>query len=464
MSSCRVTCSSLVVVACCSLIAVCQGEYRPDWSSLDKRPLPGWYDTSKIGIFIHWGVFSVPSFYSEWLWWEWKGDFPKTAVTNFMDENYPPEWTYADFATQFHAELFDPNEWTDLLVASGAKYVVFTSKHHEGFTMWPSKYSFNWNAMDVGPKRNLLADLATSIRNRSDLIFGLYHSMYEWFHPLYKQDKKNLFLTQNFPKMKTLPELYEIVQTYKPDVIWSDGDWVALDSYWNSTHFLAWLYNESPVKDTVVVNDRWGLGTMCRHGGFHTCFDRYNPGHLIKHKWENCFTIDKRSWGFRRTANVSEYLTIEELIKEVVTTVSTGGNVLINIGPTAYGKIPAIFQERLRQLGSWLKINGESIYDTEPWKAQKDKVNANVWYTASKKPSTVYAILLQWPSNTTEISLSAPISASDTVIHLLGSSLGPLPWRVASRTGGITIDVSAVKPFSLASAWAWVFKLDKVTD
>ncbi|CAF4368733.1 unnamed protein product, partial [Adineta steineri] len=119
--------------------------------------------------------------------------------------------------------------------------------------------------MDVGPKRDLLGDLANAIRSRTNITFGLYHSMYEWFHPLYLEDKKNGFKTQFLPNMKTLPELKEIVETYKPSVIWSDGDWEAPDTYWNSTGFLAWLYNESPVKDTVVVNDRWGNGIPCNH-------------------------------------------------------------------------------------------------------------------------------------------------------------------------------------------------------
>ncbi|CAF5157273.1 unnamed protein product, partial [Rotaria sp. Silwood1] len=159
------------------------------------------------------------------MWWDWKGDKPNPELVAFMNNNYPPDWTYADFAQQFHAEFYDPNEWADIFAASGAKYIVLTSKHHEGFTMWPSKYSFNWNAMDVGPKRDLLGDLANAIRNRTDIVFGLYHSMFEWFNPLYLQDKQYGFKTQLFPFMKTLPELREIVENYKPSVIWSDGDW-----------------------------------------------------------------------------------------------------------------------------------------------------------------------------------------------------------------------------------------------
>jgi alpha-L-fucosidase len=187
--------------------------------------------------------------------------------------------------------------------------------------MWPSKYSFNWNAMDVGPKRDLLGDLATAIRTRTNITFGLYHSMFEWFHPLYLQDKQNGFKTRLFPESKTLPELKEIVETYLPSVIWSDGDWEAPDTYWNSTGFLAWLYNESPVKDTVVVNDRWGSGTICLHGGYYSCEDRYNPGHLVKHKWEDGFTIDKASWGYLRTSGVNDYLTIEQILYQIVTAV-----------------------------------------------------------------------------------------------------------------------------------------------
>ncbi|CAF0754252.1 unnamed protein product [Didymodactylos carnosus] len=211
------------------LLAVSQyirifGQYSPNWDSLDTRPLPQWYDEAKIGIFIHWGVFSVQS-YKEWFWYAWKKDNPDPDVVEFMRKNYPPDFTYADFAKEFHAELYDPNEWADIFQASGAKYIVLTSKHHEGYTMWPSKYSWNWNAMDVGPHRDLLGDLANAIRNRTKIVFGLYHSLYEWFHPLYLADKSKSFNTQLFVKQKTLPELYEIVNTYKPEVIWSDGDW-----------------------------------------------------------------------------------------------------------------------------------------------------------------------------------------------------------------------------------------------
>jgi alpha-L-fucosidase len=112
-------------------------QYQPNWDSLDSRPLPQWYDEAKIGIFLHWGVFSVPSFVSEWFWYYWKNH--NKAVVEFMEKNYPPGFTYADFAPMFKAEFFNPDQWADIFQAAGAKYVVLTSKHHEGFTNWPSK-------------------------------------------------------------------------------------------------------------------------------------------------------------------------------------------------------------------------------------------------------------------------------------------------------------------------------------
>lgn len=250
--------------------------YEPTWDSLDSRPLPVWYDQAKIGIFIHWGVFSVPSFASEWFWWYWKGT-EREDVVQFMEKNYPPNFTYQDFGRDFTAEFFNANEWAELFKKSGAKYIVLTSKHHEGYTLWPSKYSYSWNAQDLGPHRDLVGELAQAVRSKN-LTFGLYHSFYEWFNPIYLSDKSNEFLTQEFIDNKVLPEMYELVNEYKPAVFWSDGDGEMLDIYWKSKEFLTWLYNDSPVKDEVVVNDRWGIGTNCHHGGFYSCQDRYNPG------------------------------------------------------------------------------------------------------------------------------------------------------------------------------------------
>ncbi|XP_059614349.1 putative alpha-L-fucosidase [Phlebotomus argentipes] len=395
-------------------------KYQPTWESLDSRPLPSWYDEAKVGIFIHWGVYSVPSFGSEWFWINWKENSEK--YVEYMKKNFKPGFSYQDFARDFTAEHFNASEWADLFARSGAKYIVLTSKHHEGYTMWPSKYSFSWNAQDVGPHRDLLGELAHAIRSETKLRFGVYHSLYEWFNPLYLSDKESNFTKQEFVEHKIFPEMLELVDEYQPEVLWSDGEWEASDDYWRSREFLSWLYNDSPVRDSVVTNDRWGKDILCKHGDFFTCQDRYNPGVLQPHKWENAMTIDKKSWGYRVDARLEEYLTTQDLIFELASTVSCGGNLLVNVGPTKEGLIAPIFEERLTELGEWLQSNGEAIYATKPWQYQNDTQTTGVWYTSREDEHWlyVYAIVLKYPrtSNITLYSLGGKFNENSRIILL----------------------------------------------
>lgn len=428
--------------------------YTPDWPSVDARPLPDWFDKAKFGVFVHWGVFSVPAFGSEWFWWHWQGQRAPEYV-RFMSDNYPPGFSYADFGPLFTARFFDPEKWADLFQASGAKYVVLTTKHHEGFTNWPSPVSWNWNSKDVGPHRDLVGELGTAIRKRN-IRYGLYHSLFEWFHPLYLFDKKNGFKTQHFVIAKTMPELYDLVNRYKPDLIWSDGDWESPDTYWNSTGFLSWLYNDSPVKDEVVVNDRWGMNCTCRHGGYYNCEDKFQPSSLPDHKWEMCSTVDKRSWGYRRNMVISDVADEAEIISELVQTVSLGGNYLLNIGPTKDGLIVPIFQERLLAVGKWLSINGEAIYASKPWRVQSEK-NTSVWYTS--KGSDVYAIFLHWPENGV-LNLKSPNTISTAQIMMLGIQKD-LKWSTNPHEG-LLIYLPQLPPSALPVEFAWTVKMTGV--
>jgi len=434
-------------------------KYEATWESLDSRPIPKWYDEAKFGIFMHWGVYSVPAFGTEWMWKYWK-DETNYPVKEFVEANYRPGFKYADFASSFTAKFFDAKKWAKIIAKSNAKYFVFTSKHHDGYTNWPSKESWNWNSVDVGPHKDIVGALASAIRKHTDMKFCLYYSLYEWFNPQYLQNKKDHFKSQDFVETKVLPQLFDFVMNYKPEYIWSDGDWETNSTYWRSREFLAWLYNSSPVKDSIVVNDRWGTDANCKHGDVKLCKDRFIPKEVPKFKWENAMTIDEKSWGFRANAPLSDYLTIEELIETLVKTVSLGGNLLMNIAPNMDGVIPPIYEERLEQIGDWLKINGDAIFKTKVWKYQNDPKNPNTWYTS--KENAVYAIVLKWPKGST-LQLQHPKISKHTEVTMLSLSK-KLKFQALDKDQGVTVSLSDIGFDELPCTWAWVFQLTNLVN
>jgi alpha-L-fucosidase len=309
----RLVSLSLAFAAC----AVAQ-TYRPDWKSLDRRATPAWFTDAKFGIFIHWGVYSVPAYapvipgklaYAEWYWHAiTEGQKPNADPVDagsweMHQKLYGADYPYANFAPQFRAELFDPAHWADVFERSGAKYVALTSKHHEGFALWPSAEASKtwgrpWNAVEAGPHRDLLGDLSGAVRAKG-LKMGIYYSLYEWYNPLYLHDKPRYVAEHMMPQFK------DVVSRYKPSIVFSDGEWEMTAAEWRSPELLAWLYNESPVKDEVVVNDRWGSDTRHKHGGYWTT--EYTPGlAATDHPWEESRGMGF-SYGYNRAERIDHY-------------------------------------------------------------------------------------------------------------------------------------------------------------
>lgn len=388
------------------------GVYRPDWESLDARKTPAWFSEAKFGIFIHWGVYSVPAWgpkgkYAEW-YWKYMQD-PKGPTWAHHTEMYGEKFKYQDFAPMFKAEMFNPDQWADTFVKSGAKYIVLTSKHHEGFCLWPSEQSWNWNSIDIGPHRDLAGDLSKAVRARN-IRMGFYYSLYEWFNPTYLSDPKRYSLEHMHPQMK------DLINRYKPDLLWTDGEWEHPEETWYSREFLTWLFNESPVKDTIAVNDRWGKTTRGKHGGYYTTeYMKHADLSRIttEHPWEECRGMGA-SFGYNRNEDAADYKSATELLHTLITTVSNGGNLLLDIGPTADGRIPVEMEERLLAMGDWLKINGEAIYETKAWRVTGE--NERIRYTS--KGNAIYAICFDWPKG--ELVLASPQVDKDVKATLLG--------------------------------------------
>jgi len=435
-----------------------QQKYEADWASIDSRPIPQWFTDAKFGIFIHWGLYSVPSWapilpgghggerFSEWYWYRLR-ETKSPAYTAFHNKTYGENFKYQDFVKDFTCEMFNPDDWAKLFREAGARYVVLTSKHHEGFALWPSAHSWNWNAVDVGPHRDLAGDLSAAVKNEG-LRMGFYYSLYEWFNPLYQEN------LEKYVDNHMLPQMKDLVTRYSPDIVWPDGEWEHPSEKWKSTEFLAWLYNESPVKQNVVVNDRWGKETRGKHGGYYTTeYDHSSAGNMkdikIAHPWEECRGIGS-SFGYNRNEKVSDYSTSEQLVHLLVEKVAKGGNLLLNVGPTADGRIPVIMQQRLMDMGRWLKTNGEAIYATVSWDVAVQP-DINAFFTTKGKD--LYVIFTKYPAQAVTIR-NVPVRPSS--VNLLGNDV-----KVKYSYGGknITITPPALSPADSPGEYAWVFKL-----
>ncbi|MBK8880876.1 MAG: alpha-L-fucosidase [Bacteroidales bacterium] len=314
--------------------------------------------------------------------------------------------------------------------------MVLTAKHHDGFCLWPatSPYKKNWNSMDTGPGKDLVGELTTAVKS-AGLHMGLYYSIVEWESTWTHRTESGYYLPgkivekykipdNEYVDKHLIPQMKELVNAYKPSLIFADGgEWDGNEEYLKTKEFLAWLYNDSPVKDDVVVNDRFAKNMPMRHGDYFSSEYNDTDGNFTK-PWEESRGIGG-SYGFNRAENASDYSTSKQLILELIDIVSRGGNLLLNIGPMADGTIPVVMQERLLDIGRWLEVNGEAIYKTRKREIPNQQgADQKVYFT--RKEGVLYCIFTRWDKDL-EISLMKGERVNN--IRLLGYD-GTIMWRI----------------------------------
>lgn len=342
-----------------------QEEVKANWESINQRGYPQWFTDARLGIFVHWGLYSVPAYASKEGYGEWfyrglmTGDHERKRIMSlYADTTLPVFEQYKELTKHWHAELWNSDEWAQMFRDAGAQYVMLVTKHHDGYCLWDSPQQPTWNSTVSGPRRNIVEELTTSVR-KAGLRMCFYYSLPEWSNPrhIWMQDPDDKI--GDYVENYMIPQFKELVGRYKPDAIFSDGDWQNTAEQFHSTELISWYYNT--VGSDAIVNDRWGRGTQ---HGFKT--PEYSDG--INNPgvpWAECRGIG-RSFGFNRNENLDNFMTDDELIQHFCILVASGGGMTLNVGPMADGTIPFIQQERLHALGKWLKVNGEAIYGSEP--------------------------------------------------------------------------------------------------
>ena len=456
-----------VVTAAMMAAHLSAGTYTADWESLDRRPTPQWWRDAKFGVFIHWGVYAVPAYaptdeasvdmcYSEHYHHRMLQKIPAFLEFN---RTFNGDRPYVDYVAEFKAEHFDAKKWAALFRKAGARYAVLTSKHHDGFALWPSKASPHWNAMEAGPKRDICREFMDAM-HADGLRAGFYYSHLEYGNPKWE----NRDTLDEFVRNVNLVQLKELADDYRADIIWPDGEWFNTYKELRSEEFLAWLFNESKVKDTVVVNDRWGksldmkVSSRGKHGGHYTTEYGFESGEIgegekgaatAKHPWEECRGFG-RSFGYNRFERAGDYMSAAECVELLVRVVSSGGNLLLNIGPDRHGLIPPIMEDRLLAMGRWLEINGEAIYGSTGASVSR-KVTDGVYMT--RKKDALYVIVMGWRQRPISVACRSGVRK----VTLLGSN-GKISWK--NSGSGIEITPPALPYDGLPCEHAFVYKID----
>ncbi len=371
---------------------IANGKYKDHWASLQQYHVPQWYIDSKFGIFIHWGVYSVPAYGSEWysrnMYIQGSDEYNHHIATYGDHEHFG----YKDFIPMFKAEKFDPAEWAELFKEAGAQYVVPVAEHHDGFQMYKSELS-HWNAAEMGPCRDVLGELSREFNRLGMRNCASSHRIEHWFfmghgkefpsdikEPLKKGDfywpampegdHQDIF-SQPAPSREFLEDWLErcceIVDKYHPKLVYFDW-WIhhsAVKPYLKK--FAAYYYNRAEEwGEPVVINykhDAFEFGTAV------VDIERGQFADAKPYIWQTDTSVANNSWSY--TPNNS-YKTSTQIIRDLCDIVSKNGRLLLNIGPKADGTIPEQDAKILREIGAWLKINGEAIYSSKLWRVSAE--------------------------------------------------------------------------------------------
>jgi alpha-L-fucosidase len=409
-----------------------------------------WWRDATFGMFIHWGAYAVPA-----------GIYKEQEVKGIGEwimhtANIPiPE--YEAFVKQFNPVKFDANEWVRIAKDAGIRYIVITSKHHDGFCLWDSKVT-DYDVMDASPfKRDILQELSDACKKHG-ILLCFYHSIMDWHQP--DAESKKDYTHQQTPnpdwaryrETYLKPQLAELIRKYDPAVLWFDGEWIP---EWTEPQGRD-LYNYlRSIKPSLIINNRVGKGRAGMQGmnqykdaagDFGTPEQEILEG-TSDFDWESCMTMND-TWGFK--VNDHNWKSAETLVHNLIDIAAKGGNYLLNVGPTAEGLIPAPSVERLGEMGAWLRQNGEAIYATNSLKQYKE--GNNVKYTVSKDGKTTYAILTADPGNS--ITLKQVAFPKGSRVSLLGST-----EKISAKSGpdGTTFSL----PASLPGKYAWVLKVTR---
>jgi alpha-L-fucosidase len=410
--------------------------YEPTWESLQTYKCPEWFKDAKFGIYTHWGAYSVPAWENEWyprlMYFEGE-ERRGSNFFNYHKENWGEvsEFGYKDFIPLFTAEKFDADEWADLFKKSGAQFAGPVAQHHDGFAMWDSDLT-EWDAKDMGPKRDILGELAEAVRKRDMRLVTSFHHAFHWkyYEPSYAiegsdtKDPAYAGISKIYPPVHEpgAPEskefldnwfsrIVEVIDKYQPDYLWYDFGWQQPGFEPYQKEFLAYYYNEAmKLGKEVVVTYK---GKHLPEGVAILDLERGQLDSLSSREWITDTSVGLKSWSY---IDAPDYKTINTLVDNLIDRVSKNGNLLLNIGPHPDGSIPEAQKELLLGIGAWLDVNGEAIYGTRPWIKfgegstemafgnMTERKNKGFAYSAedirfTTRENFLYAIALDWPDD-----------------------------------------------------------------